>query len=46
MTRENLFCIALMKVDLDVEKQAAWRYVAKLCAFFSTLKIMFRACYV
>ena len=42
----KIFCIALMKVDLDGEKQAACKNVAKSFAFLSTLKIMLRECCV
>ena len=44
--KRKLFCIALMEIDLDGEKQAVSRYVAKSCAFLSTLKMIFRECCV
>ena len=42
----KLFCIALMKIYFNDEKQAACRYVAKSYAFLSTLKMMFKECWV
>ena len=44
--KRKLCCIALIKVDLEGEKQAACRYVAKSCTFLSTLTIMFREGFV